>query len=632
MFDLVAKKKRVVQIVLGIVILPFAFFGIDFYFRGVDVKDQVAMVADQAITSNEYTNALRERQDQLRQMMQGKVNSDLLNGPEIKNQVVEQLIEQRLVIAEATKARVGISDHHLQQLIHDIPAFKDDSTGKFVPERYKRLLDVRGMSIGAFEARFRQDALFSQSRESVAGTHFLPKTITERLAKIRGQQREVSQSIISPAQYLPQVKLEANEVKQYYDKNPTAYTLPERARVEYVVLSMETLIKSTTATEEDIQKYYKENVGRYERAEERHARHILISLDAKASVEDKAKAKVGAEQLLAQAKQNSAGFAELAKKSSQDLGSASEGGDLGFFARGNKAKPFDDAVFGMKSGEIVGPVETQYGFHIIKLEEIKAAERKSLEEVRAQIAEDVKRNAVGRLYAEKAEQLSNLVYDQSDSLKPAADALKLTVEQSGWITKDRADPATLNNEKLLKGLFSEEAVKYKRNTEAIEVSPNTLVAARVIEHVPAARQPFEAVQELITEQLKATKATELAKKDGEDKIARLKKGEVISMQWSPDQTVSREKPEGLSAEAAQTVFQADVSKLPAYAGFSAPDGRYVIFRIGKVREATATNADQDKELAKQISTLLGREVYGARLKSLRDKNKVIINKDRLEKS
>ncbi len=631
MFDLVAKKKRLVQIVIVLITLPFAFFGIEFYSRGVDPTDQVAVVGDDIITPNEFGVALRDRQEQLRQMMQGKASSEILNGPEIKNQVVEQLIEQRLMLASAAKARLGVSDLQLRDMIQQVPAFKDEATGKFSKERYELLLQTRGLNTDMFESNLRRESLMAQSRDSVAATGFLPKTITERLSKIRRQQREVSQSIISPMDFLPQVKLADNEAKQYYDNNPAAYTLPERARVEYVVLSLEVLQKQVVLKEEDIQKYYQENLGQFEQAEERRARHILLAVDTKASAGVRAKIKSQAVDLLAETKKDGADFAELAKKNSQDPGSAPEGGDLGFFGKGRMAKSFDETVFAMKAGDIVGPVETQYGYHIIRLEEIKAGKRQPLEEVRAKIEEEVRKNAAGREYAEKAEQLSNLVYEQSDSLKTATDTLKLKIEQSGWMTKDRSDVPMLNNDKLLKAIFSDEVVKNKRNTEAVEVAPSTLVAARVVEHIAPARQPFEVVSELITEQLKAKKATELAKKDGAEKLARLKKGEAVPMSWSPDQAISREKPQGLSPEAAQVVFQADISKLPAYAGFSGADGRYVIFRVGKVQDPAATNTDADTELSKQISTLLGREAQAARVNSLRGKIKVIVNKDRFDK-
>ncbi|MFN0315247.1 MAG: SurA N-terminal domain-containing protein [Burkholderiales bacterium] len=632
MFDFVANRKRIVQFVIALIMLPFAFFGIDFYSRGVNQGDHVAVVGGDAITPGEFGRALRDRQDQVRQMMQGKANSEILNGPEIKNQVVEQLVEQRLLLASAANARLGVSDLQLRDLIQQIPAFKDDVTGKFSKERYELLLQTRGLEPSSFEADLRRDALISQVRESVAATGFLPKAITERLAKIRGQQREVSQVIVSPVSFLAQAKLADDEAKQYYDKNPTAYTLPERARVEYVVLSLEAMQKQVAVKDEDVRKYYQDNASQFEQPEERRARHILLAVDAKASDEVRTKAKSQAAALLAEAKKDGVNFAELAKKNSQDPGSATEGGDLGFFAKGRMAKPFDEAVFAMKAGDVVGPVETQYGYHVIRLEEINAGKRQPLEEVRAQIEEEVKKNVANREFAEKAEQLSTLVYEQSDSLKTASETLKLAIDQSGWITRDRAEIPVLNNEKLLKAIFSEDAVKSKRNTEAVEVAPSTLVSARIVEHIPPARQPYDVVKEIIVEQLKARNAAELAKKDGEEKLARLKKGESLSLQWSAGQTISREKPQGLSPEAAQLVFQADVSKLPAYAGFGGADGRYVLFRVSKVEESAATSVEADTALAKQVASMAAREAQAARVQSLRSKAKVTINKDRFDKS
>lgn len=630
MFDFVANKKRVVQVVIGLLLLPFAFVGVDFYFRGMDASDQIAKVGDYAIGSAEFGSALRERQEQLREMMQGKVDIDFLNSPEIKNQVLEQLIEQKLLLASATEDRITVPDPYLGALLHEIPAFKDEA-GKFSKERYEMLLRSRGMSVDGFEANLRRDVLLGQMRDAVTTGHWMPSTVVQRLAKIRAQQREVSQNVTTLQPYFATVSLEASEAKQYYDKSTSLYTLPERVRVEYITLSLESLTQAATVSNEDLEKYYQEHAAQFEKAEERRARHILIAADEKASAADKAKAKTKAEEVLGKARQSGADFAELAKSASQDPGSASEGGDLGFFGKGRMAKPFEDAVYAMKVGDISGPVETKFGYHIIKLEEIKAGERQTLEQVRSQIESEVKKALAGRQYAEMAEQFSSIVYEQSDSLKPAAEALKLPTEESSWITRDRAEPEKLGNEKFLKAVFADEVLKNKRNSEAIEIAPNTLVAARIIEHVPSSRQPFEVVSGLIEEQLKANKAAELAKKDGEARLARLRQGGEEPLQWSPGQWVSREKPEGLSPEAAQVVFQADVSKLPTYVTFTTPDQRFVIFRINRVQDGSLDEALKDKETVTQVTSAIARELHAARMKDLRNKSKVTINKDRLEK-
>lgn len=632
MFDLVANRKRLVQIVIAIIMLPFALFGVDFYFRGMDATDQIAKVGDQPIGANEFSNALREHQDRMRRMMQGKVDLEMLNSPEVKAGVLDRLIDQKLLLKGAEKERVTISDLQLSEYIHEVPEFRDEN-GKFSKERYEMLLRTQGLTPAMFEANLRRDALVGQMRQAVESTHWLPSTVTQRLSVIRAQQREVSQHVITLQPYEAGVTLNPGEAKDYYDKNPKLYSLPERVRVEYLQLSMEALTKAITVSDEELQEYYKQHSAQFEKPEERHASHILIAADEKATTEVKAKAKARAEELLAQAKKNPAGFGDLAKAHSQDPGSAPAGGDLGFFQRGRMAKAFDDTVFAMgAAGEIAGPVETRFGYHVIKLEGIKPAERQPLEEVRTQIEDEVRKSTASRLYAEKAELFSSLVYEQSDSLKPAADALKLAPEQSTWITRERAEAAALNHEKVLAAIFSDEAIKNKRNTEAIDVGGNTLVAARVVEHVASTRQPFEVVRELIEEQLRSTKAAALAKKDGEALLARLRKGESPSIMWSQPVMVSREKPEGLSPEAAQAVFRADVTKLPAYAGYTTPDQRYVIFRIGRVESGAALDAAQSKEVSDQISAIIARELQAARMKALRDKAKVTINKDRLEKS
>ena len=352
-----------------------------------------------------------------------------------------------------------------------------------------------------------------------------------------------------------------------------------------------------------------------------------------ATPEQKAKAREKAEALLAQAKKSPQAFAELAKKSSEDPGSAQEGGDLGFFPHGKMVKQFDDAVFAMHVGDIVGPVETQFGFHIIKLNAVKAAEGPKLETVKAQVEEELRKAEGGKRFAEAAETFSNLVYEQPDSLKAAADELKLELQTSGWITaQGAAENPLLNNQKFLRALFSDDALKQQRNTEAVEIAPGMLISARVIEHQPATLRPFEEVRAEILARLTHDKAVELAKQEGEALVAQLRKGEADGRPWSPPQMVTRERRAGLHQEAVESVFSADASKVPVYFGLSTPDGRYVIYRVSRIIDVETVDAEARKMLARQIEQVVGMEAETARLRGLKKRIDVEINAKAIEKS
>ena len=227
----------------------------------------------------------------------------------------------------------------------------------------------------------------------------------------------------------------------------------------------------------------------------------LAPYTAAASPDEKAKAKAQAEDLFKQVKANPKKFGELAAKFSKDPGSAEKGGDLGFFGRGLMVKPFDETAFSMKVGDIAGPVETQYGYHVIRLDAIKAMQSTPLEAARQQIETEIRKPKVVKAFAEAADNFNNLVYEQFDSLQPAVDALKLTLQKSEWVSRAGGNPnPLLNNDKLLAALFSDEVLKNKHNTSAIEVQPNMLLAARVIEHKDSEGVPLDQVRKDILQQ------------------------------------------------------------------------------------------------------------------------------------
>ncbi len=631
MYDFVYKHKRWLQIALLVLIVPpFALFGIDFYFRNTDTTGSLAKVGDARISEVEYSQALRQAQEKMREMMKSNPDPSLLNSPQLKESVLNELIERRVTLAQAARTGMTISDAELQKMIAGVEAFHDDK-GKFSHDRYRQLLQGQGMTPAMFESQARTNIVLEQVRSVYSGSAFVAESVAERLLKIREQEREVSQVLFSPADFRKQVTVSDADAEKYYNEHKGEFVVPERVKVEFVVLSLEAYQRSVQVSDEEIKKFYQENQSRYQTAEERRASHILIPAAASATPEEKAKAKALADDLLKQVKQNPKKFGELAAKFSKDPGSAEKGGDLGFFGHGLMVKPFDEAAFAMKLGEITGPVETQYGYHIIRLDAIKAVQTTPLEAVKAQIVEDLRKPKVAKAFAEAADNFNNMVYEQFDSLQPAVDALKLTVQKSDWISRQGGNPnPLLNNPKLLSALFSDEVLKNKHNTAAIEVQPNMLLAARVIEHKTSEGMPLDQVRKDILQHLADQAATQLAEKEGRAALEKLKRGESVALAWSAAQTVTLEKRQGLHPEAAQSVFGADTAKLPSYSGVPVSQGRFVIYRITKVKDITETTPEQRKGLAKQLAQMLGQEQYIAYLASLREHADVKIDKKKLE--
>ena len=629
MFDLIHKNKRLIQIILAIIFLPFAFFGVDSYFRSSGEAAVVATVGGQRISQQEFNRALRERQEAIQRLAGGRADAALLESAELRFNVMEALVRQRLLLARAYGMGMTISDHQLDSVITELPIFQSD--GKFSPQLAEQYLKSQGMKPETFRAKLREDLMLQYLDDAVGGTGFIPRTVTEHLARLSEQRREVSVFTIPAEKFLPQVKLEANAAKQYYDAHQDEFRIPEQARVEYVTLSMDSLLPEIAVDAGEVRKYYDEHRKQFEATEERQASHILISVDSTAAPEAKQKARAKAEEIYKQLKQKPERFAEIAKEQSQDPGSAAKGGDLGYFGRGNMPKPFEDAVFGLKVGEISRPVETQYGLHIIRLTAAKGGQGRSFEEVRAQIETELKRQRAGRKFAEVAENFNNVLFEQSESLKPAAEIAKTSPQQSGWITRERAEEGRLNNPKLLQAIFSEDVLRNKRNTEAVEVAPGVLAAARVTEYKPSSVQPFGEVSAAIAKKLTLQQAGQLASQDGRERLEKVKQGKDAGIAWGATQLVGREGAAGLTEPVLKQIFRTDTAKLPAYAGVDNPRGGFTLVRITRVVEADAIAPDRRKALADGLRQMLGQEEMLAYIASLKQKADVRITKELLEK-
>ena len=627
MFDAVRNNKRIVQIFLSLIALPFAFFGVDSYVRNAGVGNDVASVGRTKITVQQFEQALRERQDQMRQSLGASFQPEMMNSPAVRHAVLNSLIDQRLLMVEADKSNLQVGNSALTEVISTIPAFQED--GKFSLARYEAVLRTQGMSQQQFEAKLRQDLALQQLLGVVGEGAIVGDAQAEALLRIQTEERRFAELRFTPDQYADKVKVDAETVQKFYDENPAQFEVPEQVKAEYVVLSLDSLLAQTTVSEAEVKAWYESHQDRYQQSEERRASHILITADKD---DDKAQAK--AAEVLAEVRKAPAKFAELARKYSQDPGSAQKGGDLGFFGRGMMVKSFEDTVFALKEGEISDVVKSDFGYHIIRITGVKPGKQRALAEVRAEIENELKRQAAMRKFADAAEAFNNTVYEQSDSLQPVAEKFKLKIQKSGWLNKN-VDPAQLAllgplaNPKILNALFTDDAIKQRRNTEAVEVAPNTLLAARVLEHHPAAVRPFAEVKGEVEKLLKAREAARLAREAGEARLAELRSG-TDKQAWSPVRGVTRLQARQLPPQAVQAVFRSSVEKLPAYAGADL-GGAYVIYKIVKVEQPEKIDANLLKSLQQQFAGIVGQEDLSAYLSALRLRHKVEINKSIVER-
>jgi peptidyl-prolyl cis-trans isomerase D len=482
MFDSVRTHRRWLMLFLVVLIFPsFVFFGIQGYNSFFEQEGAIARVDGAPVTQQEFDQAQRDRIERLRQTFGQDFDPRLLDTQEARASILDGVLLNRALTSEANKSGIVVTTDRLREVIASIPAFQDD--GKFNYDRYKAYVASQGMSEPMFEQRVREDLRKQVLVQGVAGSAMVPRDVAERLDRMLREQRQIRELRFPAEQFQAQVSVTDAQVAEFYEKNRALFETPESARVEYLVLSPDTMTVTAPVSEADARAYYEQNKARFGTEEQRRASHILITADGS----DKAAARRKADELLAQVRAKPSEFEKLAREHSRDPGSAAQGGDLGFFGRGMMVKPFEDAVQKLKPGEISDVVETDFGFHIVRLTEVKPADAKPFEQARADIERDLKSQRAQGEFAKAADQFTNLVYEQADSLQPAADALKLKIQQVDALTRRGAPPFI--NARVVDALFSDESLK-NRATPRRSKSPPTrwwLRASSTTSRPPCAR-------------------------------------------------------------------------------------------------------------------------------------------------
>jgi peptidyl-prolyl cis-trans isomerase D len=416
-------------------------------------------------------------------------------------------------------------------------------------------------------------------------------------------------------------------VQDYYDRFSSQFQTPESLKAEFVLLAAPAVEDQIVVTEDQIKKFYEANQARYKTEEQRRASHILVKAGKDAPAAEKGAAKAKAEKLLAALKKTPADFAKLAKENSDDPGSAERGGDLDFFGKGMMVKPFEDAAYQLKEGEISAIVESDFGFHIIKLTAIKAAATRSLADVKTNIEDEIRRTEAGKKFAAMIETFGNMVYEQPDSLKPVADKLGLKIETVSGLTR-QPNPslpkqAAFNQPKFLAAIFSDDAIKGKHNTESIEVGSGIYISGRVLDYKPVTRIPLADAKKTIEERVLTIEAEKLAQAAGEKRLAELKAGG--SADFSAAKQVSRSSFNGVSAPAVAAIMKADPTKLPAYVGVAVPGKGYSIYRVNGIDDKPA-DAEALKAEKQQVEEFIAAQEMAGYLGVIRKRAKAEILK------
>ena len=621
MFDFVRNNTKIMMGILFLLIIPsFVLFGLEGYSRFNDKGAVVAKVNGNKINQTEWDAAHKREVDRIRASMPN-IDAKLFDTAQAKYATLERLVRDQVISAAAQKLQLVASDTRLARELQQSPVIAALRTadGKLDMERYKQLAASQGMTPEMFEMQVRADLSNRQVIQGIQASAYATSAQTQTAMNAFMQRREVQILNFPATEYLGKITVSDADLQAYYDKNKDKYQSLESADIEYIVLDIESLRQSITLNEQDLKSYYDQNLQRLSSKEERRASHILITASKDAPEAEKKTARAKAEELLQLVKAKPASFADVARKNSQDPGSAVKGGDLDFFGRGAMVKAFEDAAFSMKKSDISELVESEFGYHIIQLTDIKAAKAQSFESLRPSLEADLKKQQAQRKYAELAETFSNTVYEQSDSLKPVADKLKLNIQKASQVARQATQPrGVLSHPGLLQAVFSEASLQKQRNTEAIEVAPSTLVSARVVKHQPAATLPFAEVKEFVKRALTQEKAADMAKAQGEQRLSALKAS--TGADNLPNAIViSREKPQRQLPKVVDAILRADPNKLPSVSGVDLGVQGFAVVRVTKVLPPEDENKELMLQAQQQFTQLWGTaetQAYITHLKTL----------------
>jgi len=611
MFESIRKHSKIVMFLLFLLIIPsFVLVGIDHnYFS--EKSPVVARVDGHDITQTDWDNAHRAEVDRIR-AQSPTIDGRLLDTPSARYATLERMVRDRVLQAAASDMHLITSDARLARELQGIPAIANlkRPDGTLDGEAYRALVGAQGLTPEGFENNVRREIAVNQVMGSVMASAVGSEAQSKLALDALYQRREIQVARFNPADYASKVAASDEDLQTYYKAHSAQFQRAEQASVEYVVLDLDAVRAGISLSEEDVRTYYKENLERLSGSEERRVSHILINAPQGASTSDRDKAKARAAELLDQVRKAPNTFAELAKKNSQDPGSSASGGDLGFIGRGAMVKPFEDAVFALKKGEISDVVQTDYGYHIILVSEIKRPPQPTFESMRASLETELRQQQAQRKFAEVAEAFANGVYEQSDSLQPVAEKLKLKIQKADGVTRTPAPGAqgALASPRFLEALFQPDSLENKRNTEATEIAASTMAAGRVTEYTSAQTLPFDTVRAQVRQMFVAEKSAELARKDGEAKLAEWKGASGAVSALSAPAVVSRDQPRNQPRQVLEAALHAPVDALPAWSGVDMAGQGFAVVKVTRVVPRDPVDAATAKQQHQQyMETWTGAE-------------------------
>ncbi len=612
--------RWLVSTILVLLVVPFALWGVNSYVRPPG-NTTAAQVGDASISVDALQQALRQEGLRLRQTLGDAYSPELLDNPGTRRAILERLVNRELLLQDANRRRLQVSDAAVAAVIQAAPAFAGENG--FDRALYESQLRRQGLTPTAFEADLRDSLALQQIESGVAESAFMSATELDDLAAVWFERRDLRLATLEWQKFTPERAPDAAAIQAYYDAHKTDFRTDEQVRVAYLELSLDAMAGELAIDDAMLQKRYEELKPELGSAEQRQVRHILVRVAEDATPEAVEQARLKAAEL--RAKLVAGGdFAALAKAESADPGSANQGGDLGYFARGSMTAAFDEAAFTLAKNTLSEPIRTPFGFHLLEVTDIKPGAVPPLAQVRDSLRQRVQRELTEERFFAAAETLRNQTFEHPDTLEPAAQALGLRVQEIGPFKRSGGE-GVAGNPEFLRHAFSNEVIGGE-NSEVFELGSGRYAVLRVSEHTPATQRPLDEVQADIVERLRQQEGAAAARKAGEALLEKLRAGEAVDPALAqhgagfralPD--VGREGAEGLPTAVLKQAFALPVGNgKPGYAGLALDNGDYAIVAVtGKRAGTQAADAQTREALRKQLLAIRADQTLTEQLTALR---------------
>lgn len=621
--------------IVGLIVIVFAFFGLDYYFRGGSSTQAVAKVGDRTITIPEYQRAYQNYRQQVQQAL-GQ-SFDPSSDELIRQEALNQLIETQVLTQLAIDAGLRISDADVVTAIGAIKAFQDDS-GKFSQSRYEQALARIGMSSAGFEQQIRLDMLLQQLQTSILATAFVTDADVSRLARIEAQTRDIRYVTLAAQPLYDAIEVSDADIQSYYEDNIDHYQAPAKVRIAYIDLTIDSLLDEVDVSEQDLHAYYDSHSTAYTVEPARKVTQMYIKLGADAK-QEQIDAAQEAMQFIQGKLDAGMSMEEVADQHEERLGPDFEQITLGFTPRGVLPPALDEVVFSMEPDEVSDIIRSDAGLHIVRVDAVKGGETGAFADVRDQVEADYRRQKAEQIYFEQADRLATLAYENPRTLEPAAEALGVEIQTTDWFTQDDGSGIAAEPE-VKTASFSDEVLGRGLNSQLLELGDSRLVVLRVAEHQPTRPQPLAEVREEIVDAIKRQRAREQTTEKGRAILQALESGQSAeavaaeySIDWQQTEAVTRNDPQ-ISRAILRTAFSiARPEGKPAnYDGSSLGSGDYIVVGVTGVQTPAADmlSDEQRKALRQELEQTVARSGWESLIENIKARAEITVNRQNLD--